>query len=213
MKIRKIGHCCLVIETHGKKIVTDPGTYSKGQEEERDVDLIVITHEHADHLHLDSLKELVKHNPQAEIITNQGVATILDREGIAYTLVRDGMHYEKDGLVLEGMGTEHAVVYPGLPGVENTGYFIAEQLFYPGDAFYEPKRHVPILALPIAGPWMKISDCIDYAKVVHPDAAFPVHDGMYKDSKTFAGMVGRFLHDTGINYVSLSEGESHEFAE
>jgi L-ascorbate metabolism protein UlaG (beta-lactamase superfamily) len=28
MKIKKIGHCCLVIETNGKRIMTDPGSFT-----------------------------------------------------------------------------------------------------------------------------------------------------------------------------------------
>lgn len=31
MKITKIGHCCLVIEKANRKILTDLGTYSDGQ--------------------------------------------------------------------------------------------------------------------------------------------------------------------------------------
>ncbi len=28
MKIKKIGHCCLIIETKGVRIMTDPGTFT-----------------------------------------------------------------------------------------------------------------------------------------------------------------------------------------
>ena len=28
MKIKKIGHCCLIIETKGIRIMTDPGTFT-----------------------------------------------------------------------------------------------------------------------------------------------------------------------------------------
>ena len=45
MKIKKIGHNCLIIETKGKRIMTDPGFFTtKAQEKERDIDLILVTH-------------------------------------------------------------------------------------------------------------------------------------------------------------------------
>ncbi len=60
MKIRKLGHCCLIIEENGKRVMTDPGSYTvTEQENEKNVDLIIITHEHADHLHTDSLKNIL----------------------------------------------------------------------------------------------------------------------------------------------------------
>src|SRR4051812_27786091 len=57
MKIKKLGHCCLVIETKGIRIMTDPGNYSTLQADEKNIDIILITHEHTDHLHIESLKK------------------------------------------------------------------------------------------------------------------------------------------------------------
>ena len=58
MKITKFGHCCLLIEENGVRILTDPGTYSTQQSEVKNIDFVLITHEHADHFHIDSLKAL-----------------------------------------------------------------------------------------------------------------------------------------------------------
>lgn len=60
--------------------------------------------------------------------------------------------------------------------MENTGYFIDEKLFYPGDAFTDPGRPIDVLALPVAGPWVKISESVDYALALKPRTVFPVHD-------------------------------------
>lgn len=82
MKIAKIGHCCLVIEKVGKKILTDPGAYSDGQNSQLGIEAVLVTHEHQDHLHVDSLRKVLKNNPRAKIFSNRGVAAMLARAGI-----------------------------------------------------------------------------------------------------------------------------------
>ena len=38
MNITKLGHCCLLIEEKGLRILTDPGAYSTGQNEIKNID-------------------------------------------------------------------------------------------------------------------------------------------------------------------------------
>jgi L-ascorbate metabolism protein UlaG (beta-lactamase superfamily) len=37
IKVTKLGHCCLLIETGGLRILTDPGSYSTSQSEVKDI--------------------------------------------------------------------------------------------------------------------------------------------------------------------------------
>ncbi|MEK7095457.1 MAG: MBL fold metallo-hydrolase, partial [Patescibacteria group bacterium] len=60
MKITKLGHCCLVIEINGTRFLTDPGAYTTAQNEAKNIDYVVISHEHTDHLHIDSLKNILE---------------------------------------------------------------------------------------------------------------------------------------------------------
>ena len=62
------------------KILTDPGTYSTQQNEVKNIDVVLITHEHQDHFHIDSLKALLKNNPQVKIITNKSVGALLEKK-------------------------------------------------------------------------------------------------------------------------------------
>ncbi len=214
MKVTKLGHCCLLIEEEGVRILTDPGSYSTRQNEVKNIDIVLITHEHADHLHIDSLRTVIANAGQKGllIITNKGVAKILDKEGISYELIEHGQKMEFKGILIEGFGTKHADIHASISPVDNTGYFIHNRLFYPGDAFTHPGKPVDILALPVAGPWLKISDALAYAEEIKPKTAFPVHDGMLHHDRL--GPVHRLptsvLAERGIKFIILEEGKETE---
>lgn len=211
MKITKFGHCCMLIEEKSLRILTDPGDYTTAQTEVKNIDLVLITHEHGDHLHVDSLKIALKNNPQAKTVTNSGVGEILKKEGIPYTLVDDGKQIIEKGVLIEGSGREHAEIYKTRKKVENTSYFISGKFFYPGDAFYNPNRPVEILALPIAGPWCKISEVIDYTLAIKPKIAFPVHDGVLARPATTYRITGTITGEAGIEFKPLDLGKEYEF--
>lgn len=212
MKITKYGHCCLLIEEKGLRILTDPGTYSTGQNDVKDIDVVLITHEHADHLHIGSLKNVIANASKGlVIITNKGVAKLLDGAGIHnYKLLEHGQKMDFNGVLIEGYGEKHADMYKTITPVVNIGYFISNRLFYPGDAFTNPKKPIDILALPVAGPWMKLSEAIDYAIEVHPKLAFPVHEGILKTPGTVHRIPNDVLITKGIKFIILEEGKETE---
>ncbi len=212
MKIKKLGHCCLVIEIDGKRIMTDPSNFDYGGESalERDISLILITHEHADHLHIETLKQILGNNPSATIITNTSVGRLLDAAGIKYIKVEDGEDYDFNGILIQGFGDKHAAIYEDYGLVQNTGYMI-NSFCYPGDSFNKPKAKADILALPVLGPWMRMKDAIDYAKEMKPRVCFPVHDGTLKPFATFVyGIPQHFLSKVGIDFKKLEIGKEEE---
>lgn len=200
MTITKIGHCCLLIETNGIRILTDPGSYTTGQNELQDIDLVLITHEHGDHVHLESLEIVLEHNPKAVVVTNNAVGKLLEPAAIPYQTVRDGERSDEFGVAIEGIGTKHGVIYQEFGQVENTGYFIADRFFYPGDALTNPGRPVEILALPVAGPWLKLSEAIDYTLELKPTHCFPVHDGMLQHLGSVHRVPEEVLGKQGIQF-------------
>ena len=158
----------MLIEHKNVRILTDPGSYSTTQNEAKDVDIVLITHEHGDHFHLESLKIVLVNNPDAQIVTNSAVGKLLDAEHIAHSIVGDAQSITLKEILIEGFGTKHAEVYKQFGDVENTGYFVDNIFFYPGDALHDPKRPIDILALPVAGPWMRIREAIEYALALKP---------------------------------------------
>lgn len=210
MKITKLGHCCLLIETKDKRILTDPGSYTvEAHSKLENIDFILFTHEHQDHFHLESLKIILENNPEAIVYCNNSVSELLDNEGIKNKIIKNSDKILLGEISVAGIGEKHAQMHKDIPLSDNVGFFIDEKLWYPGDAFTNPEREVEILALPVSGPWMKIGEALDYAILLKPKVVFPVHDG------TRFGSAHRFpsqiLPNYGIKFVSMIEGDNKEF--
>lgn len=201
----------MLIKTNGVTILTDPGAWSTMQNEAVGIDVVLITHEHQDHYHLDSVNTVLKNNPNAVIITNNAVGKLLDEHGIAHRIVTDGISESIKNISLRGVGTVHALIHDSIPSVENTGYIIDDYLYFPGDAFAIPSQPVTVLALPVCGPWMHISEALDFAEKVNPKVCFPIHDGMLKIFGPFHRVPQIVLEPKGIQFVSMTEGEEKEF--
>lgn len=228
--------------------MTDPGSFSTAQNSETGIGIVLITHEHSDHLHVESLKSVMANNPNARVVTNSSVSKILAEQGIAHEVL-EGVAEKKFGLTsatgdaAEGGGAmhsllirahdaKHAEIFESFGQVQNTGYFIMSDggssadvagavsgteavLFCPGDSFENPPQpgQVGVLALPIAGPWCKVSDAIRYALAVKPRKAFPIHDGqLVLDRIGGSHLVPqRILNENGIEFVPMKEGEAKTF--
>jgi L-ascorbate metabolism protein UlaG (beta-lactamase superfamily) len=211
MKITKLGHCCLIVDIRGVRFLTDPGNYTTAQDEVTNIHYVVITHEHTDHLHVDSLKKIISNNPGVKVISNAAVGKILDKEGIPYNKVAHGETFDVNGIKISGHGEKHAPIFRDYEQVENTGYLFDDKLFYPGDAFYKPNAKVDILAYPVGAPWSNISESIEYVLAVKPRIAFGVHDGNLIRT---AGLVKRLpelmLSKEGITAIQLESGKETE---
>lgn len=215
MKITKLGHCCLLIEKENTRILTDPGFLSNTQNELRELDYVLITHEHQDHLHTDSLVQIIKNNPKAKVITNSAVSKILTGLDIAHEVVEGEAEANFPDLHLSAHDGKHAEIFEGFGQVQNTGYFIDKTLYYPGDAYTEIFKEVPVLALPVAGPWCKVSDSINFALKTKPRIAFPVHDGLLNENglNITHRVVGAKLSEAGIDFKALKNNDYLEAGE
>ncbi len=207
MKIIKLGHCCLLIEIRGIRFLTDPGSYTTAQNTVKNINYVVISHEHSDHLHLDSLKIVLANNPNAKVICNNSVGKILEKSSTTYTQISEGYSLEFDGVMITGHGTKHAPIYKDYEQVENTGYMFDKKLFYPGDAFHNPGVPVDVLAFPVTGPWCTISQAVNYALEIKPRVAFPVHDGnLVRQNGITVRLPNIELPKAGIKFMALELG-------
>lgn len=214
MKITKFGHTCLLVEEGGLRLLIDPGSYSSGFEKLKNLDVLLITHEHQDHINIDAVKKLIENDPGMQILTVPGAGKILEKEHIPFTQRGGGEIVTVKNVPLEFFGKLHAVIHSSLPVCDNIGVMIANRFFFPGDALTIPPKPVEILALPVGGPWIKLGETIDYAIALKPKICFPVHDGMFSANGT--GTAHRIpkmvLQPLGIKFLPLeASGNVAEF--
>lgn len=202
MRLSKLGHCCLLVEDAGTRLLIDPGCFSTGLDRISGLAGVLITHIHDDHLDIGRLRAVRDRDPDVRIVCDVASATALAEGGVTAEAVHAG--HELDlGLPIRVYGHEHAVIHPDLPNVPNVGYLLADRFFFAGDAFTVPDRPVEVLAVPVGAPWMKLSDAVDWLRVVRPKVAVPVHDYGY----VFAEMayhVFERLSPAGTTIMALS---------
>lgn len=213
MKITKFGHSCLLVEEGEVRILIDPGDYTDIPRELLNIDVVLITHEHKDHFSVDALKNVLENNPAVVTLTHKSVARILDNENISCEIISDGGEYAIKNTTIKSFGVEHACIHSDLPKIQNTGFLIAGRFFHPGDSFFAPPEKVEILALPVAGPWMKISEAVDYAKLVMPSIVVPIHDGMLRQDRMAPTRLipEKLLGGVGVQFIDMGEGDMCEF--
>lgn len=208
MRLTKLGHACVRIEHEGTTVVIDPGMFT-GADAFAGADAVLITHEHMDHFAEDRLRAAVEAHPGLRVWTNRAVAAHLDGLGTRVTVVGDGDAFDIDGLGVSVHGEWHAVIHPDIPQVGNVGFLLDGRLFHPGDALTLPPHSVETLLLPIAGPWTKVSELVDYVREAGPARALAVHEAVLSEvGQTVHGrMLGEGGPGTGAPLVQLAAGE------
>ena len=203
MKITKLGHCCIIIEEAGLRILTDPGVWSDlFQADINNLSAVLITHEHSDHYDPEAIKNIVANNPGVKFISNTAVGKLLKQIDIDCEIIEQGQSTKVGDVTIEGFGEKHAEIYKDFGQVQNTGFFVNENLFYPGDAFTNPGKQVNTLALPVCGPWLHLRESIEYALALNPANAFPVHDAMLKFPGPFHMVPKKILEqESKINFI------------
>ena len=177
MRLTKLEHACVRLESDGEVLVIDPGIWS-GPDALEGADAVLVTHEHFDHLDADRLRALLGGNPAIRLWTNASVASQFEGFGGQVRAVAHGDTFTAAGFDVHVYGSEHAVVHRDIPVIANTGFAINGEVFHPGDAFTVPEEPVATLLLPGNAPWLKLSEMVDYAREVRPRRAYAIHDGL-----------------------------------
>jgi L-ascorbate metabolism protein UlaG (beta-lactamase superfamily) len=211
MRLTKFGHSCLLVEEGGARVLLDPGTFSDGFERLGGLTAVCVTHQHADHLDTERVRQLLDGNPGVRVVSDEGSAGALGEAGADVEVVHDGDELSLGGLGLRVAGRHHAVIHPDLPVVPNVGFMVGGRLFHPGDALTMPGEPVEVLAVPAGAPWLLLADAVDYLRRVGPRVAVPVHERVLSEAgiKVHYGRLEELGGD-GTSFKVLDDGKPVE---
>ncbi|MFG3049876.1 MBL fold metallo-hydrolase [Kitasatospora sp. NPDC048239] len=209
MRLTKFGHACVRLEQGDTTLVIDPGMFTEPAAL-AGADAVLITHEHADHFEAAALRAALAADPELRVFTNRAVAEQLDGVAQRVTVVGEGDAFEIGGIGVSVHGEWHAVIHPEIPLVRNIGFLVDGRVFHPGDALTVPPHAVETLLLPIAGPWTKVSELVDYVREAGPSRALPIHDAVLSPAglAVHTRLVGPGGPGTGAEVSALAAGES-----
>jgi L-ascorbate metabolism protein UlaG (beta-lactamase superfamily) len=185
-----IGHATLMISFGGKIIHIDPVTQMADYSKLPKADLILITHEHPDHLDLKAI-EMIK----------TGKTSIVATENVAKQLTGSIVLKNGDKKTIMGLKIEAVPAYnlvnmrsPGVPyhakGIGN-GYIITfsdKRLYIAGDTENIPEmknlRNIDIAFLPMNLPYTMTPEMVaDAVRAFRPKIIYPYHYGKTDVSK------------------------------
>ena len=205
MKLTKFMHACFVVEQADQTIVVDPGEFTADFTMPDDVSSVVVTHKHSDHISTELFSDIVRRYAEVKVFTPA------DNDQItSATAMKSGDSVQVGTVSLEFYGGEHAIIDESIPQIGNLGIMIDELVYYPGDAFVAPDKPVDTLLLPIAAPWMKISQAMDFVRTLRPRLVIPTHDAILSEAGQAVGdrLLGGLCAELDIEYRRLSSGES-----
>jgi len=180
MDITRFGHAALLVESGPHRVLIDPGTFSRDEAFDlTDLDAIVVTHQHPDHVDPARIERLLGANPSARLLAEPQTVAALDGLGVWQAMAADVTVELGPSMTLTGVGFQHAVIHPDMPRIGNVGVLVeaaGTRLLHPGDSYATVPRDIDVLAVPLSAPWAKVSETVDFVRAVAPRTVFPIHD-------------------------------------
>jgi L-ascorbate metabolism protein UlaG (beta-lactamase superfamily) len=203
-RVTWLGHATALIEMGDVRLLTDPVvTPWAGPLRNHvpsavrgagvtDVDAVLISHVHPDHLHLASLRRVAR--GARHVIVPQGAAPIVDKALRGRARVEEmaiGQRTKAGSVVVEATYAEHKAARPGVGRVMCLGYLIGQdpQVYFAGDTNFfdgmaELSDDIDLALLPVGGWWVTLGpghmDALRAAQaleLLRPRAALPIHWG------------------------------------
>lgn len=201
-----VGHATLLVEVDGVRVLTDPAlTRRLGHlrryaappaADVRRVDVVLISHLHADHLHPRSLRQVAAASPGATIVVPRGGAVFVEPAGLRQVVeVEAGERLVVAGVQLEVTAAVHGAERSPVDrrSAAPVGYVLEHEgrrLWFAGDTDRYPAMAglgpFDLAALPISGWWRTLGpghlDEARAAEVVRLVAAarvLPIHWGTF----------------------------------
>jgi L-ascorbate metabolism protein UlaG (beta-lactamase superfamily) len=178
LKITFIGHGTLMLNYAGKVIHIDPVSMYADYTTLPKADLILVTHEHGDHLDMNAIQAVGK--PGAEIINNTSAAAIL----VNGAVMKNGETKSVLGFKVEAVPA-YNLGKPFHPKGVGNGYVLTlgdTRVYIAGDTENVPEikalKNIDVAFLPMNQPFtMTPEQVADVARAVRPRILYPYHYG------------------------------------
>lgn len=217
MRITHLGHAAVLVETGQTRILIDPGNFSERWHGLTDLDAILITHVHPDHLDPQHVPQLLAANPSARVYAEESVPDALAANDVdlgALHPVSAGDELKVGDVVVSALGGLHAEIHRDLPRIGNVGYVLRAEgepsVFHPGDSYAALAPAIDIVAVPAYGPWAALKETIDFVRSVGALEGFAIHDELLS-ARGKALITARVNDMTPTRLVDLSSGATHQF--
>ena len=132
MQITHLGHSAALVETDDARILIDPGNFSDAWHGVTDLDAVLLTHQHPDHLDPQQLPALLAANPGVRVFAEPSIldkvaAGDLPGLGNAGEALPADRQEAVGDVLITAVGGQHAVIHRDLPRIGNVGFLLSSE--------------------------------------------------------------------------------------
>lgn len=210
MRITKFVHSCLLIEHDEKFVLCDPGQFSwESGVFDVDVlpqlDLIVITHDHFDHMHIPFITALRAKFPDVPILTTPEAKQHLEAAGVSNVTI------ESHKLAKVFSSAKHASLAPLGEAPENIAVHVFDVVTVGGDR-HDLEENKAVLALPATAPWGSLMGAASMLQRLKPQFVIPIHDWHWNETARSQAYdrLDAFAKENGVSFLRPTDAQPIE---
>lgn len=207
MKITRRFHSCVELAKNDTTLLIDPGSFEV-PDNLAEVDAVLVTHIHPDHVDAEALATAQRRNPG---LTIYGPAELREHAEIDYTAVTDGDVFTVGDFDVSVHRWPHGTVTESTALPDNLGYLVDGRVLHTGDSFPDVDG-VEVALVPVSAPWLKMLDVEAFLKASTPATFIGVHDGIDNDFGVALrkNLLTKLAEENGLNYLPLRPGDATE---